>query len=169
VCPLSEQEREVVRHLQSSLPVGADPFGDVARKLGCDPAALLDLLRRWKNVGVIRRIGLIVRHHRLGFSANSMCVWKVGPDRIEAAGRIAGQNPHVTHCYERPSSAAFPFNLYAMIHARTRAEAKQIFEQITADAALPPGRMMWSVREFKKSSPVFFCEPPAIAAKEGDA
>lgn len=158
--PLSERERVVVRCLQSSIPVVEDPFGAVARQVNYDPAELLDLLKRWKRDGIIRRIALVVRHHKLGFSANSMCVWPVAPAAIEAAGHSMGRNPHVTHCYERPSSEVFPYNLYAMIHAQSREEAVGIFQALGRDAGLTGGKMMWSVREFKKSSPVFFCEPP---------
>jgi DNA-binding Lrp family transcriptional regulator len=156
---LTEGERRIVRMLQGSLPVSADPFGAAAVELGMDPEALLELLRRWQQAGLIRRIGLILRHRRLGFAANSMCVWPVAAERIEAAGRVCARSPHVTHCYERPSTPAFPYNLYAMIHARTSGEAGRIFQRLGSDAGLPEGRMLWSVREFKKSSPVFFLEP----------
>ena len=165
VAPLTEREREVVRQLQASIAVSADPFGAVARKIGYDPGELLQLLAGWEKSGIVRRIGLVVRHRQLGFSANSMCVWKAPEERLEAAGGLLARSPHVTHCYERPAYAAFPFNLYAMIHAKSRAEAVAIFERLGADAGLSEGRMMWSVREFKKSSPVFFCEPPATLGK----
>ena len=160
--PLTERERQVVRRLQASIPVSADPFGNLARELGYDPAELLVLLQRWEQTGVIRRIGLVLRHRQLGFSANSMCVWAVAPDRIETAGASLARSKHVTHCYERPSFASFPFNLYAMIHAKSREEAVGIFQQLGTDAGLSEGRMLWSVREFKKSSPVFFCERTGI-------
>ena len=75
------------------------------------------------------------------------------------------RSPHVTHCYERPCFPAFPFNLYAMIHAKSREEAIGIFKQL--GVGLADGRMLWSVREFKKSSPVFFCEPPPALGKPG--
>jgi DNA-binding Lrp family transcriptional regulator len=166
VAPFSERERQVVRCLQASIAVHEDPFGDVARRVGYPPDELLALLARWQTAGVIRRIGLVVRHRELGFSANSMCVWKTPAERIEPAGRILARSPHVTHCYERPAFPAFPFNLYAMIHAKSRDEAVAIFEGLGAAAALAQGRMMWSVREFKKASPVFFTEtrPEGIAS-----
>lgn len=159
VTPLSDRERKVVRRLQASIAVSEDPFGQLARDLEMEPAELLELLKRWETLGIIRRIGLILRHRQLGFSANSMCVWSVPADRIKEAGGILARCQHVTHCYERPSSAIFPYNLYAMIHAKSREEAILIFEQLGVDAGLAGGRMLWSVREFKKSSPVFFCEP----------
>ncbi|MEI6166036.1 MAG: sirohydrochlorin cobaltochelatase [bacterium] len=158
VAPLPERERKVVRRMQASIAVSADPFGVLAGELGMEPGELLELLARWEASGVIRRIGLILRHRQLGFSANSMCVWSAPAGRIREAGGILAQSQHVTHCYERPAFAAFPYNLYAMIHAKSREEAIGIFEKLGADAGLSGGRMLWSVREFKKSSPVFFGE-----------
>lgn len=159
LAPLSPREQQVVRCLQQSIPVVEDPFGEVARQADMAPGELLALLERWLKSGVIRRIALVVRHHKMGFSANSMCVWPAGADVIAAAGKAMAASPHVTHCYERPSTSVFPYNLYAMIHARSREEAVAIFEDLGKTAGLAGGRMMWSVREFKKASPVFFCEP----------
>jgi DNA-binding Lrp family transcriptional regulator len=158
--PLTERERQVVRRLQADLTVTEAPFGTLATELAYDPAELLALLQRWQQSGLIRRIGLILRHRQLGLAANSMCVWPVPPERIAAAGASLARSPHVSHCYERPSFAAFPYNLYAMIHAPSREEAIALFEQLQADAALANGRMLWSVREFKKASPLFFGPPP---------
>jgi DNA-binding Lrp family transcriptional regulator len=155
---LSEREKAVVRCLQGSIAVERDPFDAVARLVGYDPAELVALLHRWQRDGVIRRIALVVRHRQLGFSANSMCVWKVAPEALVAAGQSMARSPHVTHCYERPSSLAFDYNLYAMIHAHSPDEAVAIFRKLGSDAGLADGAMMWSVREFKKSSPIFFCE-----------
>lgn len=160
VMPISPREQEVVRCLQRSIPVVADPFGEVARQAGYAPEELLALLGRWLHEGVIRRIALVVRHHKIGFSANSMCVWPVEAGSIDEAGRAMARNPHVTHCYERPSTPVFPYSLYAMIHAKSREDAVAVFEALGRDAGVSGGRMMWSLREFKKSSPVFFCEPP---------
>lgn len=167
--PFAESERRIVRRLQANIEVSEDPFGVLAKDLGLSAADLLALLKKWEQRGIIRRIGLVLRHRQLGFSANSMCVWPVAPERIAAAGESMARSPHVSHCYERPSFPAFPCNLYAMIHAKTREEAVGIFERLGADAGLSGGRMLWSVREFKKSSPVFFCEPPPTLGKPGPA
>ena len=156
---LSERERDVVRRMQGMLPLSEDPFLSLARELNWEHAELLALLARWKESGVLRRVGLIVRHQRVGFEANSMCVWPVAADRIEAAGKILAASNRVSHCYERPASAVFPFNLYAMVHAHTREELTGIFGKLSSAAGLTGGRMLWSVREFKKSSPLFFPEP----------
>jgi siroheme decarboxylase len=159
ISPPTAREQKVVRCLQRSIPVVRDPFGEVAREADYQAAELLELVRRWRQNGVIRRIALVVRHHMMGFAANSMCVWKVAPELIEQVGCSMAGNMHVTHCYERPLTPAFPYNLYAMIHAKSREEAVTVFEALGRNAGVSGGHMMWSVREFKKSSPVFFCEP----------
>lgn len=156
--PLPEREREVVRRMQGMMPVTEDPFRTLAEELRWDPGDFVSLLARWKQAGILRRIGLIVRHRQVGFSANSMCVWPVPPERLEEAGRTLARSRRVSHCYERPAAPCFPYNLYAMVHAQSREELEQSFGELSREAGLSGGKMMWSVREFKKSSPVFFSE-----------
>ncbi|NQT93357.1 MAG: hypothetical protein HQ559_11400 [Lentisphaerae bacterium] len=158
-----EHEKALVRKLQGNLPVMSDPFGAVADTMEWDPADLLDLLVGWQQRGILRRVGIILRHRQAGFVANGMCVWRVDSYDVEQAGRTLARCPDVTHCYERPPHDTFPYNLFAMVHAREHDVALGIFEQLSADAGLNEGKMLTSVREFKKSSPVFFCEenPPA--------
>lgn len=156
---LTESEKEVVRTMQGNMPLSEEPFSAVAQKLGWDSARLLDLLSSWKQLGILRRVAIILRHRAAGFSANGMCIWKVGPGEVEADGRSLAECPEVTHCYERPPvSSEFPYNLFAMVHAREKQAAEAIFRRLTAYAGLGEGRMLMSTREFKKSSPVFFCE-----------
>ena len=156
--PLSESEKSVVRKLQGNLPVTEAPFADLAHELDREETALLDLLKTWKLRGVLRRIGIILRHRKAGFVANGMCVWRVDSGDIERAGRALAAAHEVTHCYERPSFPGFPFNLFAMIHARQREVAHSTFRRLSQEVGLHEGRILMSVREFKKSSPVFFCE-----------
>ena len=153
--------------MQESIPLAGDPFGPIARGCGYAPAELLALLNEWKRRGVLRRIGLIVRHREMGFAANGMCVWKVDPGRVEAAGRLLAGCPEVTHCYERRTPPAFPYNLFAMVHAGTREEAEERFARVASAAGLQGGRMLVSVREFKKSSPLFFAGSAETAARHG--
>ena len=155
---LSERERSVVRRLQGSIPLTRDPLADAAVEIGYAHEELLELLNAWEQCGILRRIGLIVRHHRLGFMANSMCVWPAPREHIESAGKALARHREVTHCYQRPACDAFAFNLYAMIHANSPAAVRELFERLSEEAGLSEGRMMVSLREFKKASPTFFCE-----------
>ena len=64
----------------------------------------------------------------------------------------------MTHCYARPLTPAFPFNLYAMIHKSSWQEGFDTFRRLTDAAGLPPGKVLFSTREYKKSSVRFFLE-----------
>jgi heme b synthase len=162
-----ERERAVIRKLQDNLPVTAAPFSAVAAELAWDPVELLRVLAAWKRDGVLRRVGIILRHRQAGFMANGMCVWRATPADVERAGPIVAGAAEVTHCYERPASGAFPYNLFAMVHARERPVAEALFRRLSEQAGLNDGLILMSVREFKKSSPVFFCEDGPAAGAAG--
>ena len=157
----SNTDKAIVRALQKTIPLETHPFATVAKTLEMEEAPLLTKLLDWKARGIIRRIGLILKHRQAGFSANGMCVWNVDPQSITAHGIALAKCPEVTHCYHRPLHQQVPFNLYAMIHADTLDSAHSMLEQISERANLPIGKMLVSTREFKKSSPAFFLEPSA--------
>ena len=81
--------------------------------------------------GLIRRIGAVPNHYRLGFTANGMTVWDVADERVDALGERIGALPGVSHCYRRPRHLPdWPYNLFAMLHGRTRAEVEQQARQV---------------------------------------
>ena len=155
---LAPAERELVRRLQHSLPLVAAPFAALAAELGWREEALLARLARWQQAGVLRRVCLVLHHRAAGFHANALCAWRVADDRLATAGRVLARGPEITHCYERAPHPLFPFNLFAMLHADTRPATEAAALRLAAAAGLCHGRLLFSTREFKKSSPVFFAE-----------
>ena len=119
-------------------------------------SALLKQLRSWQEAGIMRRIGLLLRHREIGFKANGMCCWDMPGAEVLEAGRRVAAFPEVTHCYERPRMDIFPFRLYAMIHTRTWLGTQQLFERISREAGLSNGQLLLSVTEYKKTSMQFF-------------
>jgi DNA-binding Lrp family transcriptional regulator len=50
-------------------------------------------------------------------------VWDVDDARIDELGGRVGALEFVTHCYRRPRRPPdWPYNLFAMVHSRTREE-----------------------------------------------
>jgi siroheme decarboxylase len=73
--------------------------------------------------GLIRRIGAVPNHYKLGFVANGMSVWDVADDAVDALGVRVAALPGVSHCYRRPRLLPlWPYNLFAMLHGRERQE-----------------------------------------------
>lgn len=156
ISPLSEPERALVRALQGDLPVVHDFFAEPVRAAGWDLSKALNVLRTWQANGILRRMSTLLYHRQNGFTANGMCCWKLPEAEIEAAGHRLANDPAVTHCYERPLSEAFPFNLYAMVHQTSWEKAYETYRRLTQEAALPEGRVFFSTREYKKTSLTFF-------------
>lgn len=154
----TRRERELARRLQANLDLRADVFGRLARVAGFTEPELIAVLRAWKARGVLRRIGLIARHRQAGFKVNGMCVWNVPESRLGRAGSLVAAFPETTHCYYRLPHKEFCYTLYAMIHAGSVAAAKRIHARISRRAGLSNGQVLVSVREFKKTSPVYFAE-----------
>ena len=111
--------------------------------------------------GVIRRFGAAIRHHKTGFTANAMGVWDCPPARVEEVGQTMASFTEVSHCYERPRKPQWPANLYTMIHARSREDVEQIGERIAEATGLRSPRLLYSTREFKKSSMKYFTDTVA--------
>ena len=52
--------------------------------------------------GVIRRIGAVPNHYRLGLRGNGMTVWDVPDELAVELGERVGALDFVSHCYQRP-------------------------------------------------------------------
>lgn len=121
---LDEIDRQLILLTQSGLPLTAQPYVALAEQLGISEAQVLQRMQVMLHTGLIRRVGAVPNHYRLGYRANGMSVWDVEDDRLIDLGQQVGQLGFVTHCYQRPRHLPhWPYNLFAMVHAHTRDEA----------------------------------------------
>jgi DNA-binding Lrp family transcriptional regulator len=155
LAPLSDEERQVVRVLQGHCRPCAHFYATLAEAAGLAHEDVLAILRQLVADGRLKRVAVVLRHHQAGYTANAMCGWPVSAERIEAVGRKLASYPWVTHCYERPFAPGFPCNLYAMMHARTWPEFRTQYRTSVGELGLQGGILMCSLREFKKTSPVY--------------
>jgi DNA-binding Lrp family transcriptional regulator len=133
---LTEAERRLVAALEQGLPLVAEPYEALARAAGLTEAKVIATLHAWLRIGTARRLGVIVRHRPLGYTANAMVVWDVPDEAVRAAGRRAAAHPAVTLCYRRARAPGWPHNLYCMVHGRERARVAQAVEQVSEAARL---------------------------------
>ena len=126
----------------------------------------LERIRALTAAGIVSRIGIILRHRALGWRSNAMVVWQVPEQDIERAGGSLAAAPGVTLCYQRRTDPdRWPYNLYCMIHARSRNEALTTLGHAAANAGLAtlPHRVLFSVRCFKQTGAMVQAEPDAAA------
>jgi siroheme decarboxylase len=147
-------DQAIVRALQDGLPLVPEPYAQVAQSAGIAENELLARLRAMLADGRIRRIGAVPNHYALGYAANAMTVWDVADEAIDELGRRVGALPFVTHCYRRPRRLPqWPYNLFAMVHGRSRAETGEKVERIreALGGAARASDVLYSVRILKKT------------------
>jgi DNA-binding Lrp family transcriptional regulator len=150
---LDEQDRRLIAAIQGGLPLVSRPYAAVAEQVGMSEEQVIERIARLKEEGAIKRMGIVVRHHELGYIANAMVVWDI-PDQYTAElGVKLGNMDCVTLCYERPRRPPlWPYNLFSMIHARSRQAVLDSVEQIVRDLGLEevPHQVLFSGRRFKQ-------------------
>ena len=151
---LDEIDRRIVVATQAGLPLVPEPWAEVAARVGVPVSEVLRRVRRMQRRGAIRRVALVPNHYALGFRANGMSVWDVPDERVGELGRRVAALPFVSHCYQRPRHLPeWPYNLFAMVHGRTRAEVEAKVAEIAAllGEADRGHRVLYSRRLLKKT------------------
>lgn len=130
---LSEFDRALIAATQSGLPIVARPYEAVGAMLGVSGQCVRERLAQMVADGLIRRIGIVPNHYKLGFTANGMSVWDVADEQVDALGAAVGALPFVSHCYRRPRHRPdWPYNLFAMLHGRSRDEVQAQADRVAS-------------------------------------
>jgi DNA-binding Lrp family transcriptional regulator len=158
--PVDEADRPLAALAERGLSLVERPFDLWAAELGTGTESVLATLDRWKTQGTLRRFGVVVRHHDLGYSANAMTVVQAPPSRADAIGAALAAQPGVTLAYQRITDARWPYNLYFMVHARVRGEAEErVAQALEAAGATPlPHETLFSLRRFKQTGGRYFSQ-----------
>ena len=128
---------DLIELIQDGLPLVTRPYLDIADRLGCTEQAVIDSLQSMIDAGIIKRLGVVVRHHELGYRANAMVVWDVSNDRVDQLGQQLGRQDCVTLCYQRPRRLPdWPYNLFCMVHGRDRKEVLDCIKQMAEGLGL---------------------------------
>lgn len=152
----SAADRRLIAALQPGLPLVSRPFASLAACAGIAETALLDRLREWIADGCIKRFGVVVRHHELGFRANAMVVFDIPDAEVAELGRRLAREPEVTLCYRRARHLPeWSANLYCMVHGRTRAEVEQVVDRLRTIAGRP-AQALFTRRRFKQCGARYF-------------
>ena len=149
---LDELDWKIISRLCGDIGTALHPFQAIAAELDLPEEELLTRLRAYKNQGILRRFGAILYHKTAGFAANGMSVWNVPDNDVKRVGELMAAFNEVSHCYERPRFPDWPYNLFAMIHGHSEEECRKVASQIAAKAGISDYDILFSLREFKKSS-----------------
>lgn len=151
---LDPLDRAIIAATQNGLPLTPAPYAAVGERVGLGEGEVIERLARMSENGIVRRIGAVPNHYRLGLSHNGMTVWDVADAQVDRLGAIVGALDFVTHCYRRPRALPdWPYNLFAMVHGRSRDEVESKRAEIAArlEGAFHASDILYSTRILKKT------------------
>ncbi len=139
--------------VEQGLPINTRPFDAWAHMLQSSPEALLERLRAWLKTGTLKRFGVVVRHHELGFAANAMTVFDVPDALVDTCGEALARQTGVTLAYRRERAPQWPYNLYCMVHGTERQAVQAVIDRVVSAAGLDgfPRAVLFSTRRFKQT------------------
>jgi DNA-binding Lrp family transcriptional regulator len=155
---LSELDKAIIRELQGTIPLDTlTPYAEIARRCGISEEELLAKITGWRAQGIIRRMGAVLKHQKIGKLYNAMSVWRV-PDRQQAnaVAQALMSYKEVTHCYERPTYPTWPYNLFGMMHCESFERCEEIAREVAARTGVTEYRLLLSTKEYKKESLQYF-------------
>jgi DNA-binding Lrp family transcriptional regulator len=166
--PYDETDVAVIRALQGPMAVVDRPYDAAAEEAGMSTEAMLDHLRGMVDRKILRRVAAILYHRRAGFSANGMGVWRVPEERIlDVGGRMSAVRG-ISHCYQRPTYADWPYSVFTMAHGRSKEECDAVLDSIADEHDLhgDDRATLYSSTEFKKVRLHYFTEDYANWERE---
>lgn len=153
------QEKRLIAALQPGLDLVPRPYARLAMRANSTEAQVIGTLGGWLEAGVVKRLGVVVRHRELGYSANAMVVFDVPDEEVGSVGaRLAGESM-VTLCYRRRRHLPdWPYNLFCMIHGRHRLDVERGIGALRDRLGLHryPNAVLFSRRCFKQHGARYF-------------
>jgi siroheme decarboxylase len=156
--PLDELEIKILRELQEDIALTETPFAGMAGRIGISEDEVIATYHRFVEEGRCRRFAAVLHHRQAGFVANAMSVWKVPEERIDDVGMQMAGFAAVSHCYQRPTYPDWPYNLFGMLHGRTKTDCEEAADAIARETGVSEHAMLYSTKEYKKVRVRYYTE-----------
>jgi DNA-binding Lrp family transcriptional regulator len=155
---ISELDKRIVRALQGDFPLVAEPYKTLAEQVGVSEETFLERVQAMRDSRKIRKMGAVLRHREVGFTANVLVAWEVPADRLDTIAQQMAASPAVSHCYDRNTAPDWPYNLYTMVHGHSREECEHVVAELGEACQVSKHVMLYSRREWKKTAMKYFME-----------
>ena len=155
---VTDEDIATIRATQGPMAVQPAAYAPAAERLGVTEEEVLRRLRSLQERGGLRRVAAILYHRRAGFSANGMGVWAVPEDEILETGKRMAAFRGISHCYQRPTYADWPYSVFTMAHGRSKEECDAILDSIADQTGIGERATLYSSTEYKKVRMLYFTE-----------
>lgn len=155
---LDATDKAVIRALSGDFPLVEEPYRVLAESIGLTEEEFLARVQNLAAQKKIRKVGAVLRHRNVGFAANALCAWIVPDERLDEVARNMSRHRAVSHCYDRSTAEDWRYNLYTMIHAKSREECESIAAELADENDVHQRVMLYTKKEWKKTGMKYFCE-----------
>ena len=146
LCSIDEQ---ILKGLQKGLKVVKRPFNFLGRDAFENYDNLIHIAEMIDE-GVINRLGAMVNHNKLGFTANAMFVCKAKKSRAIEFGEKLAALGIVSHCYQRKTFAGWPYNIFAMMHGSNMEDIRKVVEGFVKKEGIKSFAVLPTAEKLKK-------------------
>ncbi len=144
---------KILLEISGDMALDSQPFKGVAEAVGISEDEVLHRIKNLVDKGIVKRIAPILYHQKTTFTKNALTIWAIEEARVKEIAEFFADYTHISHVYERATDAEWPYNLYGMIHAKSTQEIDAILEEILERTGPVPHKVVYTVREWKKTSP----------------
>ncbi|TDX46389.1 DNA-binding Lrp family transcriptional regulator [Halanaerobium congolense] len=153
---VDELDKKIIKVLETDIPLTLNPYQKIAEDLNIDRAELLTRLQKLKERKILKRISAILHHRDSGYQANGMFVCHFSEQEIDQLGKEISKLEAVSHCYQRQTYQNWPYNFYAMMHAKNKEELEKKVNQLVEKYKIEDYQILYSTEELKKTSMKYF-------------
>lgn len=137
-------DKKILNIIQKEFPVVAEPFKEVAERVGVSEDEVLERISRLKQEGIIRRIGAVFDSKKMGF-VSTLCAARVPEDTLKDFVRVVNSYPGVTHNYRR----SHEYNVWFTFIAPDEGTLQKSLAEIRDRTGIADIISMSAVRTFK--------------------
>ena len=123
---MDEMDRLILNEIQSYFPIEAEPYLELAEKLGCSEAEVLERVHNLKKRHIIRRIGANCNSRKLGYTS-TLCAAMVPQEYMKRFVEVVNGYPGVTHNYRRDHA----YNVWFTLIAPAFGDIERILREIS--------------------------------------
>lgn len=155
---LTDYHYSIIKLLQKDISFISEPFKFIIDELNISYDEFFNVANEFLEAGVMRRFASILNHRKAGFNANAMVVWEIDENKALEFGEKAASFSAVSHCYLRPQYPNWKYNLFTMIHGKTKEDTAETIDAIAKNIEFKQNLALYSSREFKKVRIVYFSD-----------
>ena len=154
---IDHKDALLLTQIAEGLPICSRPYALIGERIGLSESEVIERITHLQKTGLIKRLGIIVKHATLGYRANAMIVWRIPEADIDFVAQEMLKLSFVTLCYQRPMRPEWPYNLYCMIHGKNKDTVQSQLAQLIEQCGLETveKQILFSSRCFKQRGAIY--------------